>query len=436
MAALNLTLSACASYSTRTQDFRQLLNNGDASQALDYLRTHPPSGDDRVLYDLNMGLVLRLNGELAASNTALEKAKRHMDDLESFSVTENIGTLVINDQTGSYAGQPYERLYVYAYKALNYIDLGDWAGARVEMLQANVKMQEWNTSNNVEGIKASAFVRYLAGIVYEANNELNDALIAYRQSYEIYQANEQSTPEPLQRDLLRISERLNRDDELKKYRAAFGFIENKKPKENKSLLKENKPHIAELVVLHHQGLISAMQQHSSMVFAPTLSKSIRISAPYYGSRPFSVNNTDVMLDDQTALTVELENVDQLARNNLEARMAGIIARIIARSVVKYNVADQVGDRNPLLGLMTQVVNLVSETADTRSWQSLPMNIQITRLPIEIGEHRVIIKSTMPNGMSYQREHMVRINKNTSIILINDHTNGIDTIRTEKSARIF
>lgn len=69
-------------------------------------------------------------------------------------------------------------------------------------------------------------------------------------------------------------------------------------------------------------------------------------------------------------------------------MPGIMARALARAVVKYNTQHTAQENNPLAGLLMTVTNLVTERADTRSWTTLPQEIQLKRLLLPVGEHQL------------------------------------------------
>lgn len=380
-----LVLTGCSTYSLRHYDMHRSLAAGDPALALQTLETHIPAGRDRTLYELNKGMLLRLTGDYAASNEVLESAKLEMQRLGAISISENLTALALNEATRSYAGQPYEQLLLHAYKALNYLSLDQPDEARVEMLQADIKMREWAAGNDVEGILASAFVRYLAGVVFEINGEWSDALIDYRKAYEIYRETGRPVPGCLQKDLLRLTAHMGLTDEHKRLQASF----NQTTWRSVEDLRQQ----AELIVFYHQGLVSELREQIVFSYSPELAYSVQVAVPFY-EWPVSYFPRAYIEADGVAIETELlENIDQLARDNLAVRLPGITLRAVARMVVKKKLAHEARQENALAGFFADVVGLATERADTRSWSTLPSSIQVARLVLPPGEHRIHIGNT-------------------------------------------
>jgi hypothetical protein len=87
----------------------------------------------------------------------------------------------------------------------------------------------------------------------------------------------------------------------------------------------------------------------------------------------------------------VENVDSLARQALEKDMPLIMTRAIARAVVKYKSQSSAQDQNALAGFLLTVTNLATERADTRSWTTLPQEIQMARVLLPVGQQDVSIE---------------------------------------------
>ncbi len=378
---LSTCLSAgCVTYSLRQSDIYQALNNGDYAFALQVLETQKAGRRDRVLYQLNKAMLLRLSGDYLASNALLEEAKGTMQRLAATSITENITSVAVNEATRSYAGQPYEHLFLYVYKALNYLALSQPDSARVEMLQADVKIKEWLADKSLEGVKASAFMRYLSGLVFEMLGEWSDALIAYRKAHEIYRHNERSTPGFLQHDLLRLTAFQGLQDEHRMFQQLFGLEDWPAMQ----ALQDN----AELIVVHGQGFVSALQQQLIYSFSTELKHNVQIALPHYAEFYPSVVPVSVGIDQKWLQAGPVENLEQLVRDNLAARLPGITLRAVARVVVKKKLAAEARDEHFFAGVVADIAGLVTEVADTRSWLSLPANIQLLRVVLPPGEYRV------------------------------------------------
>ena len=382
-----VSLTACATFAFKHGVVYEALAHGQIEQALASMGSESYSGRDRVVYQLDKAMMLAMLGQYAQSNTVFESAKQAMQQLSATSITENITAVTINEATRSYAGQPYEQLLVHAYKALNYLALDDPNAARVEILQADVKMREWAAAQELEGIKASTFVRYLAGIVYEINQEWSDALIAYRKAYQTLHENATGIPDFLKKDLLRLTAAQGLDDEHQKFARQFNV-------EDWLTLAEVREQ-AQVILIHHQGLVSRIQQHSVLHFSPELNYSVRISTPYYPTYLPYVWGAELHVGSSRSISSVIESIDQLARDNLSARLPGITLRTVARVVAKKTAAKEAGKDNSLAGLLVDFAGIVTEIADTRSWSSLPATIQVARVVVPSGEHRLMIPGQRP-----------------------------------------
>ena len=114
------------------------------------------------------------------------------------------------------------------YKALNYIDLNDMEGALVEVRKINIKLNQLNDKypDNKNRYQRDAFAHLLMGLIYDATGDYNNAFIAYRNAYEVYQSDYiknfgVKAPEQLKQDLMRTAYICGFSAELKQYEKEF-----------------------------------------------------------------------------------------------------------------------------------------------------------------------------------------------------------------------
>jgi hypothetical protein len=105
----------------------------------------------------------------------------------------------------------------------------------------------------------------------------------------------------------------------------------------------------------------------------------------------------------SASTELMENVDAIARTSLSAKMPGITARAVARAAAKRAIkraaqeaARSSSDRNDamaalILSFGVEATTILTERADTRSWLTLPHEIQLARLPLSPGSYVVRVE---------------------------------------------
>jgi hypothetical protein len=379
--------SACATYSAGFQATEAALIRHQPQQALQTLETRRPPERDRVVYLLNKAMLLRMNGDYAASNQAFEEAKRLNSELSAISLREQTESFVINDATRSYVAEEYERVLVHLYEALNYIALGQLDDARVEAGQVDLDLQAYHDRNPKAGFTEDAFARYLNGMIYEDLGETSDAMIAYRKAYEAYQGYQRNygvaVPPTLKRDLLRLSRAIGLDDEFERYERVFGLDATAASRD---------PDQGEVVFILSNGLVPIKRQKSVLVPNPKTGRLIRVSLPYYQYRTSGADYARVKADGDQAETAVMENVAAIAIQNLDEKMPAVTARAIARAVVKTKLTEQ-ADRNgeSLLGLMVNIAGVATEVADTRSWLTLPDNIQMARMALAPGKYTVTVE---------------------------------------------
>jgi hypothetical protein len=251
------------------------------------------------------------------------------------------------------------------------------------MLQADVKMREWG-----EAPEEDPFVRYFAGIVYEMLGEPDEALVSYRKAFEVYQASQDresmAAPLVVKRDLLRLLALQGLWDEYRRYKKEFALDDYKAYKLGKGY--------GELVVVLSHGLAPQREENAIQTFATEVNQMLRIALPAYKQGPASLLRAQLSIDGRQQLLETVENVDALARHALASDMPIITTRALARAVIKYSTQTKAKEEHgELAGFLLTVTNLVTERADTRSWNTLPQEIQLTRLLLPLGQHTMSIQ---------------------------------------------
>jgi len=374
-------LQSCASYGHHAATMRDGLLTGRPDLSLAIAEKQDPQQTD-VIASLDKGILRRVNGDFSGSNQILEVAKQEIEKLYGTSITENLAAVTINETLRGYKGDRYEQLLLHAYMAMNYIQLGQIDGARVEMLQANVKMMEWGDEPEDD-----AFVRYLEGIIYESMGEYDNALISYRKAYIVYKekgGNQYPVASiGLKKDLLRLLAWQGLWSEYKSYKKEFNMTNFKAVKASKKM--------GEVVVVLHNGLAPIRGEAALPIFSTEVQQNLRVAFPVYKQSKQTLYSAQVSVGDQQYNMEPVEDIDALARYSLEQAMPGIMLRATARAVVKYNTQHTANENSSLAGLLMTITNLVTERADTRSWTTLPQQIELKRIVLPVGEHNVQIQ---------------------------------------------
>jgi len=379
--SLGMLLQSCASYGSHATTMRDGMLTGHPELSLAIAEKEDPEETD-VIASLDKGMLRRINANYPGSNQIFEVAKQEIEKLYGFSITENLASVTINETLRGYEGDRYEQLLLHAYMAMNYIQMDDVDSARVEMLQANVKMMEWGDEPEED-----AFLRYLEGIIYESLGEQDSALISYRQAYTVYKekggAQYPIAPELVKKDLLRLLAWQGLWSEYKTYKKEFNMAGFKAPKASKKF--------GELVVILNNGLAPIRSEKAIQIFSPEVEHNLRVAFPVYDQPKQHLYTSRVSVDNKQQYLETVEDIDALARYSLEQAMPGIMARAMARAIVKYNTQHTAEDNSPLAGLLMTITNIVTERADTRSWTTLPQEIQLQRVLLPVGEHQLKIE---------------------------------------------
>ncbi len=378
-------LQSCASYASHATSMRDGLLQGKPHLSLAIAEQKDPDQEE-VISSLDKGMLRRINDDFSGSNQIFEVAKQEIEQLYGISITENLAALTINETLRGYQGDRYEQLLLHAFMAMNYIQLGQLDGARVEMLQANVKMMEWGDEPEED-----AFLRYLEGIIYESLNELDSALISYRKAYTVYKEKGgyqyPAAPPGIKKDLLRLLAKQGLWSEYKSYKKEFnmidGMVEHEPVKASKNM--------GELVVILNNGLAPIRTEAALPIYSTEVQQNLRVAFPVYRYPKRRLSTPRLFVNKKNYLMETVADVDALARYSLEQAMPGIMLRATARAVVKYNSQHSAQQSSDLAGLLMTITNLVTERADTRSWTTLPQEIQLKRILLPAGEHNVQIK---------------------------------------------
>ncbi len=140
--------AGCASYNMQTQKISQSYELGNMQAAAAQISAEADKrgeGKDGVVWRLEQGAVLRAAGKLEDSNKAFDKAEELVNKYEEaakMSVSREAIAAVTNLTTLPYEGFAYDKIMMNTYKALNYLELGDYEKARVEFIRAYERQRD------------------------------------------------------------------------------------------------------------------------------------------------------------------------------------------------------------------------------------------------------------------------------------------------------
>jgi len=413
---LALGLTGCAAFRSYDRELTGTLNYamaGNVDGAIKTLDSNNASNDRDLLYYLELGMLQRLGNRYPDSQKTWTAANMRMQAEDSLGQVSNLvrggSSYLLSDKLRTYEGYDYEKVMLLTYIALNHLALGDYENARVAIKQtheleaviaeqrakqlaevqdeakkrgARTSFKELNgypvqsidnpEVNALMNSYQSALSHYLAGFVYEALGELSLAAPGYRL------ANELHPGVPLLEDALSgLEERLHAPDDGK----------------------------VDVLFLVASGTAPAI--HSQQFNLPVLSGYrwvlVPISFPVIAPSAWAPRPTALAVDGARSVPLAaITSVDLMARRRLKDDMPSIMLRASVRaaaSAVAQVQTQRSADRgNNAAGLAAMIVTLGSvlmNSADDRTWRTLPSDISIARARLPAGVHSVTIQT--PQG---------------------------------------
>lgn len=443
-------VGGCKTYYQRMQQFNSYFASGQVDKAAEVLENDKRSAKrrNRLLYLVNMGMVQHLLGNHASSNHYFEQAYILGEDYTQ-SIGDEALAIFSNPKMTEYRGEDFELLMIHYYKAMNFIQLGDYDAALVECRRLNIKQNaladKYSSDNRY---KRDAFIHNLMGIIYDASGDYNNAFIAYRNAFDIYEEDYSKlfglqAPEQLKRDLLRAAHRTGFSDQLDFYERKFSM----------TYTPGNKPNHGDLVFFWHNGLgpvknewsinftilrgaggrVDFVNEELGLAFPfylPESGKSsgdlgdlriIRVAFPKYVQRKPIYSRARLKVNNQMSELHLAQNINDIAFQSLQDRMLREMGTALLRLAVKQATEQIVRRENENVGAILGILNTVTEQADTRNWQTLPHSIHYTRMSLPQGEHRLNLELLLPNnhtGKTINLNSQIRAGRTS---FINYHT---------------
>jgi uncharacterized protein len=415
LTVLLLVLNACASYYQRHYDFNSEFEQGDLRQALETLRRNEneSEGKSRFIYFVNKGLLLSVLGEYQESNVYFEKAFLFGEDYRINYVNEAASYLT-NPTFAVYRGEDHEHLMLLYFKAINFLKMNKAEEALVECRRLNIRLNQLGDKYaSAEKLQRNAFIHTLMGIIYQSTKDYNNAFIAYRNALEVYESDyaklfSMEPPEQMKKDLLESARRTGFVDEYENYKTKFEMQDYEAPVND-----------ADLIFFWHNGLgpvkdewsINFAIRHDSnntMIFSnqslgfefpyqvdsekdrSDLGKLefFRVAFPRYFERPLYYQSGTLESNDVTYPLELVENINKVAFYSLRQRMMEEFAKGLLRAALKKAAEHSMREKDDRLGAVLGLVNVLTEKADTRNWQTLPHSIYYSRVPLRAGNNSV------------------------------------------------
>lgn len=401
------------------------LEAGKPNEAYNHLKKNSPKKPD-IPHQFELALTGHYANLLTESSTAFDLGEEIAEERYTKSISTEALSLITTDKLRPYVSTKYERLLSHYYSILNYIYTGSLEGAIVECRQVTNLIQYFKGEEKDYNFFAAGFLAHLCGMVFEEAGELNDAYISYKQAAEYYNISAKYTsvipPKDVGQSLVRISRKLGFTDEYERYRKQYV---------DANTLPENH---GELILFYETGYVPKKTEQSltfpilktdrfgekgsedNVKFARTLRTRkgmvveeikleylLRVAIPTIRSKRPRFMGIEVSVGEHTAQGVLIEDVENMAIDSLNSQETVILIRTLIRALGKYLLFKKAKKESTALGVIANIAGVLTESADTRSWQTLPNQIYLVRMSLPAGNHKINLSFLNRNGSVSKRK---------------------------------
>lgn len=375
-----LFLSGCATYQGKVAPTRDLIKQRQFALAAEKIRPLAEKQDgDQLVHLMDYGTALQLSGDLKASNAIFMKADKLAEQLDYHSVTRQAGSILLNEEMVQYKGDTFEKVFLNAYLAMNFLEMGLLDSALVEARRMNVKFQKYRMDEK-KAFEVNVFGKYLSALIWEADRKWDDAYIAFDDVYKL-----DPNISTIQSDLIRAAKKAQRLEQYKKWKTAFPEVIEDPRWYNRSY--------GELVILYQQGWGPrkdfADGSHRMPQLRPVWSRTQSLRIDFL--------ETSKAKDLTSVVSQKVYDVESAAMKTLQDDYAALAAKRVAGVVAKEVMADQIRQKNELLGFVAWAAMHATDRADLRQWSLLPQSIQIIRIPLKPGKYKFNLQGLDSSG---------------------------------------
>jgi len=409
---LALVLSGCAAVRSYEGELGATLNQaagGNVDGAIKQLDANNRGPAKEVLYYFELGMLQRLAGRYDESDKAWQAAQAMMEARAGSTLAAGGDALLaassylLSDKVRAYQVHDYERVMLLTHVALNHLAEGRFDAARVAIKQTHeleaqiaearekqvaeveaeakkrgavVNFKELNgypvqvlDNPEVNALKngyQSALSHYLAGFIYEALREPSLAAPGYRLANEL-----QPNQPALEEGLRGLDQRLGAPDDG----------------------------MTDVLFIVSSGSAPTLRSQQFRFPVPAANRLVivPVSFPVLIPAPADAPSMLMVGGAQRVALTPITSIDLMARRGLKDDMPGIMLRATVRSATSalLQVESQHNSRNnagPAIALAIALASSALQTADDRTWRTLPAQIAIARVRLPPGMHEVTLRT--------------------------------------------
>ena len=375
------------------------------------LKSRRDSRKDRLLYELEAGLLYAAAGDRERSRSALDHADqemwRYLDSEPDVRVSEQAVAILTNQTVIPYRGTTYDRILCSTYQALNHLDRGDLESAGVSLRRA----YEWQrdavdkNAKEIEGLQAKASEQ-AGSSGYDAQRAMEDPGVqsglssAYGAIKDMKGYAEFAVPYSSYLQAVQQMLTGRRDAAAQAtvgFRKVAGMLREADrayaeadAREAEAASTGDAPAPSTVYVIVESGMGPALEE-----FKISLPLFIR-QVPYVGAafpvlrfRPAGPSGFTARAAGNSYASGTLTDMDSVVAGDFNRRLPAIIALTVvssgSKAVATYFLQEgALGNNNKnsawLVSLAGMVYQLATNSADLRIWLTLPKEVLYARFP--------------------------------------------------------
>lgn len=461
-----LFVSACSSHrSIMDNSINQIQNNSLKPETLKKLEVSE-SSKEYLLFTQELSRIYFIGDNIDNTLKYSKKATDYYNKLDDKAIINAGGVASSllassfgNDNNLTYIGSDYERAFDYFYSGLAYLRKNNLDSAMIDIRAASdiqklssvrrekriMKAQEEINSkrdytlgsdtksileqnnkilSSTQNNFLNAYIYYISGSIRELYGDSNGAMVDYKLALSVNPNNSY-----LQQDALRLSKSID-----------YSYYQDlTKSYNDKNTGNYNNQ--ATIIVVYEQGFVPKKEEIRGTILGFNGSF-FTIALPAYLDTKAKPSLVSVDLVSKAKVKSEklevISNVYNLARNDLAEKYPIILARqatrVLTKSITQNEGRKQMED-NPGLGLLLYGVGsltTITESADTRSFRTLPHFVQVAKINSNDNINKVNLAINLTKNVVFDN---LAVNKGeTAIVYVIDTGNYVYKSVIYKSAK--
>jgi hypothetical protein len=402
-------------------DLRRLIRQERFEDALELAEADGGDAGDELLSTLNIATIEHYGGQFESSTELLTTADIEIDKRFTKSVSKAALSLITSDRSLDWLPTRIERPMIHVYGALSYLGMGDTEEAAVEARRLSMLLDAMSPDEMpADEHDYYLMLRYFAGAVFEAAGESNDSRVAYQHAGFSPAETAAGTGGRFGEVVVLVES---------------GFVANRVEQSVNLLLDDYDAdylrHGSDRDRYHAASCLSADRLHFAYDAFGTppdrddcrrqrprrdrkkrsdddedndVAYLLRVAWPVMQRSVDDASNDDIHAyapdSDISGETVLRADLSGATIDEFNDRAPEILIKALARAAVKYAVVDAVADDSEVAQVIGNAITALLERADTRGWSLLPSTLEVVRLRLPPGVHRIEVEAYgrgSPNG---------------------------------------